>query len=51
MLGKLKLLAQANNQAVEEGLTIIGDTVPRHTISTNDVCPYEVNRILFLDPP
>ena len=49
MLGKLKLLAQASHPAVKEGLTIIDDNVPRHTISIDNVCPYEVDHIFFFD--
>ena len=51
LLGKLKLFAQASHQAVEEGLTIIGDNVPRHTILIDNVCPYEVDRIFLFDIP
>ena len=39
------------HQFVKEGLTIIGDNVPRYTISIDNVCPYEVNHIFFLNLP
>jgi len=51
VLGKLKLLTQANQQAVNEGLTIISDNIPQHIISIDDVCPYEVDHIIFFDLP
>ena len=51
VLAKLKLLAQANYHAVDEGLTIISDNVLRHTISIDSVCPYEVDHIFFFDLP
>ena len=47
MLGKLELLAQASHEAVEEWLTVVGDDVPRYTISPDNVCPNEVNDFLF----
>jgi len=51
MLGKLEFLAQASHHAVEEGLTINGDNVPRHTISIDNVCPCHVDHILFFNLP
>ena len=47
MLGELKLLTYASQQAVDEGLTIISDNLPWHTISINNVCPYKVDHIFF----
>jgi len=49
VLGKLKLLTQASQQAVDEEVTIISDNVPPHTISIDNVCPYEVDDIFFFD--
>jgi len=45
VLGKLKLLVQASHQAVEEGLTIISDDVPRHTMSIDNMHSYKVDHI------
>ena len=49
MLSELELLAEASHQVVQEGLSIIGDNVPRHTIPINNVRPYEVDHIFFFD--
>ena len=49
MLSELELLAEASHQAVEEGLSIIGDNVPWHTIPIDNVCLYEVDHVFFFD--
>jgi len=50
VLGELKLLAQANHEAVEKWLTIVSDDVPRYPIPIYNVRLYEVNEIFLLLP-
>jgi len=49
VLSEFEFLTKASHQLVEEWFAIVGDDISRNTISVDDVCPDEVDNVLFLD--
>jgi len=49
VLSEFEFLTEASHQLVEEWFSILGNDISRDTISVDDVCPDEVDNILFLN--
>ena len=49
MLSEFEFLTEISHQLVEEWFAIVSDDISRHPILVNDVCPYEVDNVLFRD--